>query len=111
VARTADHPTSTIRSQRRRAELLVAARREFEEGGYVETSVSDIVRIAGGSQASFYSYFTSKDDALGVLIDELTDDLFAAATQPVVGTTTPFENLSRRFVNSCTPTATERRCC
>lgn len=89
----------------------MAARREFEEGGYVETSVSDIVRIAGGSQASFYSYFTSKDDALGVLIDELTDDLFAAATQPVVGTTTPFENLSRRFVNSCTPTATERRCC
>ncbi len=80
----------------------MAARRAFEEGGYVETSVSDIVRIAGGSRASFYSYFTSKDDALGVLVDELTDDLFAAATQPVVGTT-PFEKLTatiRQFMHA-----------
>jgi AcrR family transcriptional regulator len=103
VARTPDQPTSTSRSRRRRAELLAAARQAFEERGYVETSVSDIVRIAGGSRASFYSYFTSKDDALGALVDELTDDLFAAATQPIERGATPFENLSatiRQFMHA-----------
>jgi len=43
--------------------------------GYVETSVLHIVRLAGGSRASFSSYFDSKDDALSVLVDELTDDV------------------------------------
>ena len=81
----------------------MAARRAFEEQGYVETSVSHIVRVAGGSRASFYSYFDSKDDALSVLVNELTEDLFAAATQPVEGATTPFETLSatiRQFMHA-----------
>jgi len=103
VARTPDQPTSTTKSRRRRAELLLAARQAFEERGYVDTSVSDIVRLAGGSRASFYSYFTSKDDVLGVLVDELSDDLFAAATQPVDPGATSFENLSatiRQFMHA-----------
>jgi AcrR family transcriptional regulator len=94
VARTPDQPPSTAKSRRRRAELLVAAQRAFEARGYVDTSVSDIVRIAGGSRASFYSYFTSKDDALSVLVRRLTDDLLAAATRPVELRSTTFENLS-----------------
>jgi AcrR family transcriptional regulator len=93
VARTPDQPTSTAKSRRRRAELLVAARQAFEERGYVDASVSDIVRIAGGSRASFYSYFNSKDDALRVLVTELSEDLFVAATRPVEPASTPFENL------------------
>lgn len=81
----------------------MAAQRAFEERGYVETSVSDIVRVAGGSRASFYSYFTSKDDALSVLVSELTDDLFAAANHPPVAASTTFENLSasiRQFMHA-----------
>jgi AcrR family transcriptional regulator len=94
VARTPDQPPSTAKSRRRRADLLLAAQRAFEGQGYVDTGVSDIVRIAGGSRASFYSYFTSKDDALSVLVRELTDDLFAAATHPTELRSTTFENLS-----------------
>ena len=94
MARTPDQPAATAKSQRRRADLLVAARQAFEAQGYVETSVSDIVQIAGGSRASFYSYFTSKDDALSVLVSELADDLFAAATQPVEPGATPLETLA-----------------
>jgi AcrR family transcriptional regulator len=81
----------------------VAAQQAFEERGYVDTSVSDIIRAAGGSRASFYSYFTSKDDALGVLVSELTDDLFAAATRPLPSGATAFENLSatiRQFMHA-----------
>ena len=59
----------------------------------MDTSVSDIVQVAGCSRASFYSYFTSKDAALSELVNDLTDDLYAAATLPVdVGATT-FGNL------------------
>ena len=94
MARTPDQPTVTPKSRRRRAELLSAARRAFEERGYVETSVSDIVRLAGGSRAAFYSYFDSKDDVLGVLVRELTDDLFAAATSPVSAAATPYETIA-----------------
>ena len=103
MARTPDQPTVTPKSRLRRAELLVAARRAFEQRGYVDTSVSDIVCIAGGSRSSFYSYFDSKDDVLGVLVRELTDDLFAAATQPVEGATTPFDVLAasiRQFMHA-----------
>ena len=56
--------------------------------------MADIVRIAGGSRSSFYSYFDSKDDALSVLVLQLTNDLVAAATRQVEGATTPFETLS-----------------
>jgi AcrR family transcriptional regulator len=103
VARTPEQPLSTAKSRRRRAELLVAAQQAFEERGYVDTSVSDIVRVAGGSRASFYSYFTSKDDALSVLVTELTDNLFAAATQPLALHATTFENTAasiRQFLNA-----------
>ena len=103
MARTPDQPTSTTKSTLRRAELLCAAKTAFEQRGYVDTSVSDIARIAGGSRASFYSYFTSKDDALSVLVQELTDDLFAAATQPIAPGATPFEYLTatiRQFMQA-----------
>ncbi len=103
MARTPAQPTSTPRSRQRRDDLLHAALQAFEERGYVDTSVSDIVRNAGGSRASFYSYFTSKDDVLSVLVSTLTDDLFAAATRPVHPSAGTFENLSatiRQFMDA-----------
>jgi AcrR family transcriptional regulator len=87
VARTPDQPPSTAKSRQRQAALA------FEERGYVDTGVSHIVDLAGGSRASFYSYFTSKDDVLGMLVDELTDDLYAAATLPLDLGATTFTNL------------------
>ena len=103
MARTPAQPTSTTKSRLRRAELLAAAEQAFQERGYVETSVADIVRIAGGSRASFYSYFTSKDEALAVLVHRLTDDLFEAATHPMSPGATPFETLEasiRQFMRA-----------
>nr|MDA8044006.1 TetR/AcrR family transcriptional regulator [Actinomycetota bacterium] len=103
MARTPDDPTSTRKSQQRRADLLLASHQAFEDKGYVETSIADIIRIAGGSRASFYSYFTSKDDVLSILVGDLTDDLFHAATRPVARRATPFENLSdsiRQFMHA-----------
>lgn len=93
MARQRDQPAVRAGSVRHRAGLVDAARAVFEARGYVDTSVSDIVREAGGSRASFYSYFTSKDDVLAEIVAEMIDGLFAATTRPVAPERTSFEAL------------------
>lgn len=103
MARTPDHPVKTDRARQRRRDLLSAARQVFEEMGYSNTTVSDIVRVSGGSRASFYSYFATADDALHELVRELADDLFEASTQPMERHSEPFETLSstiRQFMHA-----------
>lgn len=51
---------STARGERTRAQLLRAARTVFEDAGYMDARVSDIVRQADVSHGSFYTYFGSK---------------------------------------------------
>ncbi len=74
---------STSRSARqrevRRTQLLEAAGAVFVERGYFATRVADIARAAGASHGTFYTYFTSKDDVLRVLLDGMVDDLAHAA--------------------------------
>lgn len=103
MARTPEQPVLTDRGRRRRSDLLDAARRVFEEVGYSNTTVSDIVRVSGGSRASFYSYFTSADDALLELVGDLVDELFDASTRPLERGATPFETLTstiRQFMHA-----------
>ncbi len=81
----ADVPKNTPKSKRRRAELLTAAQLVFEREGYFDTRVADIAAAAGVSHGTFYTYFDSKDDVLHVLIDGVSDELFAAASAPPDG--------------------------
>lgn len=46
-----------------------AAWRLFNEKGYEETSVDDIVLLSGTSKGSFYHYYNSKDELLSALSD------------------------------------------
>jgi AcrR family transcriptional regulator len=55
----------------RRAELLDAARRVFEKGGYHSATVSAIVQAAGLSQGAFYLYFADKKAVFAALQDEM----------------------------------------
>ncbi|MRN53237.1 TetR/AcrR family transcriptional regulator [Paenibacillus monticola] len=65
--------------QERRNELLDAAMQLFNEKGYEQTSVSDIVKKVGVAQGTFYYHFKSKDEmvnaacerALAVRIEEV----------------------------------------
>lgn len=64
---------ATTKGQERRNEILTAARRVFEERGFVETRVADIVDAAGVAQGTFYTYFDSKDAVfreLAVMVNE-----------------------------------------
>jgi len=51
----------TDKGQARRDQLLAAARTVFEDRGFVDARVADIVAEARVAQGTFYSYFDSKD--------------------------------------------------
>lgn len=61
---------SNRRGTLRREALLAAAREVFLEHGYANTSIEDVVRRTGGSKASLYSYFGSKEGLFGEMVSE-----------------------------------------
>lgn len=60
-------PTSQ-RGELRREALLAAARQVFLEQGYSGASIDDVVAITGGSKASLYRYFGSKEGLFGEMV-------------------------------------------
>jgi AcrR family transcriptional regulator len=50
--------------------LLDAAMIAFDERGYYDTRVNDVVNIAKTSHGTFYLYFSNKEDLLRALVDE-----------------------------------------
>jgi AcrR family transcriptional regulator len=61
-------------TDKRRA-LLEAAYRVFRQRGYLEATVTDIIREAGVSRATFYGYFSDKDDIFLTLYSEIMGEL------------------------------------
>ena len=68
--RVAHGERTTAKGLRTRDELVAAARRIFERDGYAGARVADIASGAGVAHGSFYTYFSSKQDAfLAVMRD------------------------------------------
>ncbi|HEV2243498.1 MAG TPA: TetR/AcrR family transcriptional regulator [Streptosporangiaceae bacterium] len=61
--RVAHGERTTAKGLRTRDELVAAARRVFERDGYSGARVADIASAAGVAHGSFYTYFSSKQDA------------------------------------------------
>jgi AcrR family transcriptional regulator len=61
--RVAHGERTTAKGLRTRDELVAAARRVFERDGYYSARVADIVADAGVAHGSFYTYFSSKQEA------------------------------------------------
>ncbi|HLE15864.1 MAG TPA: TetR/AcrR family transcriptional regulator [Anaerolineales bacterium] len=57
----------------RRLEILAAAGRLFAERGYHRTTTKDIAIEADVSEGTIYNYFTSKEDLLMGLMEQLTE--------------------------------------
>jgi len=70
------------RGQQRRASILKAATALFLKNGYVETSVNMIVARSGGSKATFYSYFPTKDVLLRAVVDGIVSNREEPDLQP-----------------------------
>lgn len=53
----------------RKSEIIDAAQKLFEDIGYEETSVNDIIRNVGIAKGTFYYYFKSKEEILDAVIN------------------------------------------
>ena len=77
----------TERGRRTRTALLQAAREAFEQRGFDDCRMNDIADAAGVSHGTVYTYFESKEEILGQVIDELLvelqDDLRTSAKDPM----------------------------
>lgn len=58
------------RTEERRQEIIRIAARLFEELGYERTSMSAIAARMGGSKATLYGYFSSKEVLLRAVLDQ-----------------------------------------
>lgn len=58
------------RTDERRLAILTAAHRAFAEAGFRNTTVDDIASRFGGSKATIYSYFRSKEDLFVAVTEE-----------------------------------------
>ena len=67
--------TLTARGRKTRDGLLDAARKVFEEVGFLDTRVEQIVQEASVSYGTFYRYFESKDDVFQELSIRLFEDV------------------------------------
>ncbi|WP_460972208.1 TetR/AcrR family transcriptional regulator [Prescottella soli] len=65
----------TARGRKTRDGLLDAARKVFEDVGFLDTRVEQIAQEAGVSYGTFYRYFESKEDVFEELSTRLFEDV------------------------------------
>jgi Bacterial regulatory proteins, tetR family len=86
-----------VRGRReRRSEILRAARKVFEERGFLDTRVADIVAAAGVAQGTFYSYFDSKEAVFAEVAQQVVETMME-------GLRTDFVRISTRWSGSGGP--------
>lgn len=78
------------RKQDRRHAIIEAARASFLEHGYAGTSMSGLLKTLGGSKATLWGYFRSKEELFAAVIEEVSL-LFRAEIQDVLVTEADLE--------------------
>jgi AcrR family transcriptional regulator len=80
-----DNPQVGARGQRTQQRILDAALQAFGERGYHRTGIAHITELAGCSRASFYQYFSDKEDVFRHLTGQVARQLSASteALSPV----------------------------
>ena len=73
---------ATRRGELRRAALIDAARDIFLEQGFARASIDEVVQRVGGSKASVYQYFGSKEGLFGEMIAHQCQQLIDSAEFP-----------------------------
>lgn len=61
---------SSNRGRKRLARIMDAAAELFLRDGYLPTSIETVLASSGGSKATLYSYFSTKDDLFRAVIEE-----------------------------------------
>lgn len=66
-----DLKTAPTRKNVKRAEIVAIAKRLFFRAGFSQTSMAQISAEVGGSKATLYSHFKSKDELLIAVIEDI----------------------------------------
>ena len=93
----------TPKGRERRSEILRAARKVFEERGFLDTRVADIVAAAGVAQGTFYSYFDSKEAVFAEVAQQVVETMMGELHTDFVPDIDPVERIRRamvRFIES-----------
>ena len=80
----ADPPTRPVlreRYERRHAELVAGAARQFARRGYDQTTMAQAAASMGLATGALYHYFSAKDELLRAICDELMEPLLAEARE------------------------------
>ena len=83
--------------EERRNEIIETAGKLFEEKGYEQTQVQDIVNEIGVAKGLFYYYFKSKDEVMEELADRYTDAIIDAVNKLIDKDISTFDKISRIF--------------
>jgi AcrR family transcriptional regulator len=68
-------PPASARGARTREALVGAARAVFERDGFLDARITDIAAEAGVASGSFYTYFTSKEDAFAAVMEQVGEEM------------------------------------
>lgn len=92
----------TPKGQRTRARILASARRNLEERGYFEATVTEITSGSDVALGTFYRYFTNKEEAFMVVLEHLVVELHQAAggTWDAEDPLASLEEATRRYLTA-----------
>lgn len=62
---------------KRKRQIIEAARQLFIKKGYQDTSIMDIISCANVSKGTFYNHFSSKDQCLFSILDETRNEIIS----------------------------------
>ena len=83
--------------EERRNEIIETAGKLFEEKGYAQTQVQDIVNEIGVAKGLFYYYFKSKDEVMEELADRYADEIIDAVNKLIDKDIATFDKINRIF--------------
>lgn len=95
------------RKQDRRQAILDAARASFLEKGYDGTSMSGLLATLGGSKATLWSYFRSKEELFAAVLDEAIAEhrgSLLACLEPTGDLVEGLTSFCRRFMGKLSST-------
>lgn len=81
------------KGERTRVRLLAVSATLFARHSFHGTRISDIVKAAGVTQPSFYSYFQSKEEIYAQLIDRFNEELEELVVSMLIDASLPKEDV------------------
>lgn len=87
-----------LNKARKREAIVEIATRAFLENGYAATSMSAIADTMGGSKATLWAHFSSKEDLFAAVVDGLVDSFSETVTETLTSQTFSLPALRRASI-------------